>query len=246
MAKQLPPEMAENELMARSVMDEPRTGFQKLRDLLVGRTLAEQASTALTTPLGSAQIARIAPQIGDPTLIARALRAMGREAMNYMRKTGQRITVAPRNVPGELGSHTRLGRSHVVTLGPKAQEATARHEIAGHVFEESLPYQAARDFLDAQEGLPNKLTKLTMRRTYKADEIPGEAFAYTREPMGAPGAASVSTREREYGNRIARYARKDLRDVMRKAAEKDQPLEGSLKKEFHTRRSPGYERLREE
>ena len=47
MAKQLPPEMAENELMARSVMDEPRTGFQKLRDFLVGRTLSEQATTGL-------------------------------------------------------------------------------------------------------------------------------------------------------------------------------------------------------
>ena len=53
MAVQLPPEMAENELMARSVMDAPRNPLQKLRDLFLGRTLGEQAVTSLTGVVGA-------------------------------------------------------------------------------------------------------------------------------------------------------------------------------------------------
>jgi hypothetical protein len=53
MAKQLAQDIGDDELMSRSVMDEPRSGFQKLQDLLVGRSPSERMTSGLTslTPL---------------------------------------------------------------------------------------------------------------------------------------------------------------------------------------------------
>jgi hypothetical protein len=53
MPVQLSQVIGDDELMSRSVMDEPRSGFQKLQDFLVGRSPSERMTSGLTslTPL---------------------------------------------------------------------------------------------------------------------------------------------------------------------------------------------------
>lgn len=179
-----------------------------------------------TPRYGSMQIAQVVPDVVDPTVISRALRAMGREALNYMRKTGQKVDVIPAREAKEA-AFIAGNQRHLVKLGKNVDEAAPFHEMTGHLFEAMLPRLTKQRLQEAQKAIPSRFTKMAMKGVYKESEVPGEAFAYAREPKIAQGAVThLSDAERAAANTASRDTRKSLKEIMRRAFE-DEPAEAA-------------------
>ncbi len=233
MAVELTPQQVEDYYMSKSVMDEPRGGFQRVSDFLFGRTLPEQMTAAATTPLGSAQIAKIAPQVADPAAIARALRGMGRETLNYLRKRGVTLNVLqnPR-LRKSAGRYLRGEKTHVVELAPNVSEDVPFHEITAHFGMGTLPKNLSGGVSAAQRTIANEpaaqtLAKAIKRLGYWKKDVPEELFAFSREPGGGPGFLPDMPPETKLSlDYVARDTRKELGKILQRLASGETPTTG--------------------
>ena len=193
MAVQLPPEMAENELMSKSVMDEPRSGFQRLRDFLVGRTLGDQWTGAFT---GVASGLR--PTRGYSAHIPGMTEAI------HKKFGGSSITRAGENLSGRPGYavSTVKNAEQVLDHPPTAAEISAylkqnRKALAENpdLFVGTWEDQG-KHYLDLSQHVPNRETAVQLGRqhkqkaihnleTHENENVPVRLTRYMRNPPGA-------------------------------------------------------------
>jgi len=186
MAVQLPPEMVENELMAKSVMDEPRSGFQRLRDFLVGRTLGEQVTGTFTglapltvKPVVAATAA--AKEVVPESLIRRMVRSMGRENMQAIRAKGGPAQLMTH---GESPPSTFKGYQAYADFGPK-NESILSVQTPWEVHPNKLAwYPNTTPEQDLGEVLKHEAGHLQMMRAYQAgQDVTGGVPPYAKELM---------------------------------------------------------------
>lgn len=88
MAVKYPQELLDDALMARSVMDEPRSGFQKVTDVLFGRTPQDRLA-------GTAGVGQIFVHPAQMATVKAALARLPERVKDFLLRTPTRIRVGP-------------------------------------------------------------------------------------------------------------------------------------------------------
>jgi hypothetical protein len=232
--------MVYDELMAKSVMDEPRSAYQRLVDFAVGRTPSEQITGAFTgiAPLAVRKIAVPTYNLpGSMEMIPQAMRAMGRDVLNYLRNKGYTLKVTSMTPPRSSGAWNPSIQPNqsMVGLMKGAGENVPFHEIPGHMGVAELPERAKAlitesfpeavmperiRFMNEAGGLnPDPFSTTPYGRlanNYELKDVPKELAAWSREPEKFGGrAAELDEGTRKSFNRAFRNARGKLRSMMR-------------------------------
>ena len=213
------------------------TGYHALRGTPAPKTSLYDAAMGLTG--GSIKVGRVAQGLGEGAedILRTALRSMGREGMQWLRKSGKRIRLVPEDYPTAFGrfQQTPAGGDIGVNIPLHLRRgeplrATAAHEGGGHGFAQLLPERVkaplqewlseaqTREMLEASAGGGSAYQKIA--GFYPQEKLGEELFAQSRElPILQRAQAAEGKRPLpspmdpdtiQMLNRAARIARKRL------------------------------------